>query len=647
MRIVLLTNDFPSPWLPTKGTFNWELARALGRENDVQVVAPIPWTDELRVRHEIADSVVRDRVEERDGVTIYYPRYYYPPKVGRLWYDRLLWQSVRSTLQNKLASFQPEAVIGYWTHPDGAVAVKYARTIGAAAFVMVGGSDVLVQARESRGRRRVIAATLQAADGVFTVSDDLRQRVIELGIPADRVHLAYRGVDRAQFTPGDRFAARERLGITHGLPLFLSVGRLVPVKGLDVLLKAAHQLKDRGETFELALVGDGAERASLEQATIDFGLQNNVRFIGSVPHADLADWYRAADWTVLSSRSEGVPNVLLESHACGTPFVATRVGGVGEIALDGIDRLASSENPHEFAEQMGRALAATSISPERISSGISDLGTTARKIVNVIRANITGSTACCGRSQPVAQPTTLPATQPAFSNGRSNPWRQLARHVLSTFLPNGLFLTEGPPVSGRICLTFDDGPHPEHTPRLLEILAELRIKATFFVIGREAEKYPEIVKRIAAEGHVIGNHTWSHPTMARLSVPAMIDEVCRTRELLTTLSGSDVTLFRPPMGKVTARQLFALWRAKQTVVLWNRDPRDYQCRNAGELRLRLRSAAVQDSELFLLHDNHPHAAAVLPDLAADVRAAGLRFGTILDWTSNSTRQPEQQPLTCS
>jgi peptidoglycan/xylan/chitin deacetylase (PgdA/CDA1 family)/glycosyltransferase involved in cell wall biosynthesis len=647
MRILLLTNDFPSPWLPTKATFNWELARALGRENEVHVVAPIPWTDELQVRHPIAESIGTDRLERRDDVTIHYPRYYYLPKVGRLWHDQFLWHSVRATLHGKLAGFRPEAVVGYWTYPDGAVAVKYARQIGAAAFIVVGGSDVLVQARESRRRRRVIAATLHAADGVFTVSDDLRRRVIELGVPAERVHLTYRGVDRAQFTPGDRFAARERLGINHGLPLFLSVGRLVPVKGLDVLLQAANNLKSRGETFELALVGEGAERTALERTTTELGLDNNVRFIGPVPHADLADWYRAADLTVLSSRSEGVPNVLLESHACGIPFVATRVGGVGEIALEGVDRLAGPDNATELAEQMAGALASATTPPEKIASRVSDLDTTARKLVGVLQSAVAHS-ADCGIGFQDGPRGAAPYSNQVESFGkRLNPFRQVARHALSTFLPSGLFLTEGPLHSGRVCLTFDDGPHPQHTPPLLDTLGEFGIQATFFIIGREAEKHPDLVKRIASAGHSIGNHTWSHPLMAKLSVPSLIDEVRRTGDLLADLTGAETTLFRPPMGKVTARQLFALWRIGQTVVLWNRDPRDYQCHTASELRQRLRSVPLQDSDLFLLHDNHPHAAAVLPDLAADVRAAGLRFGTVSDWTSKSTRHPDQQSLTCT
>src|SRR5262245_31726166 len=226
MRLLFLTNAFPSPWLPIRGSYNFELARSLARHHEVQVVVPIPWVNELRQLRDGAISPPRSRIGARDGLTIHYPRYYYPPAVGRTWYHKFLWHSVHSTLCRKLQGFHPEAVLGYWTHPDGTVAVKYARQIGAAAFVLVGGSDVLCDAENSTPRRRVIAETLSAADGVFVVSSNLRERVIELGVPPERIHLVYRGVDRQRFAPGDKACARRQLKLRTDQPHFLWVGRM-------------------------------------------------------------------------------------------------------------------------------------------------------------------------------------------------------------------------------------------------------------------------------------------------------------------------------------------------------------------------------------------------------------------------------------
>jgi peptidoglycan/xylan/chitin deacetylase (PgdA/CDA1 family)/glycosyltransferase involved in cell wall biosynthesis len=554
---------------------------------------------------------------------LHYPRYFYPPKLGRQWYHRFLWRSVRPTLLKTLQDFIPDAVIGYWTHPDGTVAVQYAREVGAAAFVMVGGSDVLVQARSSHRRRQMMASTLQEADGVFTVSQDLRRRVMELGVSAERVHVAYRGVDRSRFSPGDKLAVRRKLGIAGNVPLFVWVGRMVPVKGLDLLLDAAHRLYRTGTAFQIALAGDGPERARLEERAAALGLGLALRFVGAVPHADLPDWYRAADWSVLTSVSEGVPNVLLESHACGTPFVATRVGGIPEITIADVDRLANTGDPDDLASQMAAALKTPTVDPCWLADHVAGLDTAANEVVALLKHTI-------GQRPKTAAP------RMATSPNRPSLVRQAVRRGLAGILPRSLFLTGGPEASRQICLTFDDGPHPEQTPRLLEILRDLNIKATFFIVGREALRHPQIVQRIADEGHTLGNHTWSHPDLRQLSPADFAEEVRRTGDLLAEFAGAPIRLFRPPLGKVTARQMLALWSLQQTIALWNVDPKDYACLLASELRQKVCNRTFRGGEIVLLHDIHRFAADVLPDLAARVRAAGLDFTTLDTWTGTRT-----------
>lgn len=657
MRLLFFANDFPSPWLPTKGTFNFELARSLASRHEVQVVAPIPWLDELYRGMAVDADIARTRSEIRDGLTIHYPRYYYTPKVLRSWYDWYMWHSVKSVLKN-LADFRPEAVIGYWPYPDGSVAVRFARQMAAASFVMAGGSGILIHALESEWRRRKIVDTLNAADGVLAVSADLRQKTIDLGVPADNVHLVYRGVDRDRFFPGDKDAARRRLGLTPAVPLFLWVGRMVPVKGLDVLLQAAASLKRRGRPFELVLAGDGFERRRFEAVAAALGLCDAARFVGPVLHHELSDWYRAADWTVLTSHSEGVPNVLLESHACGTPFIATRVGGVAEIAVEGVDRLVAPADHEGFAEQMFQALANTAVNPQEIAARVSGLETAANAISEIVGRVVAesrvGSPARRDhRAVPVTAggaawaPTLFDSELPNSEAGRSantndsvrhpSPLRQAIRRGMSAILPYKLFLTAGSQHRHDVFLTFDDGPHPDYTPRLLDVLGELGIKATFFVIGREAARNPQIVRRMAAEGHAVGGHTWFHPTNGDRSIRAFAHEVVRTNDLLASITGTPVRLFRPPLGKPTVRQMLVLWRLKQTVVLWNVDPKDYQCDTADDVSARLPHHGLRGGDILLLHDVFPFAAAIVPAIADRVTTAGLRFSTILELTGGGQR----------
>ncbi len=124
-----------------------------------------------------------------------------------------------------------------------------------------------------------------------------------------------------------------------------------------------------------------------------------------------------------------------------------------------------------------------------------------------------------------------------------------------------------------VCLTFDDGPHPEHTPRLLDALAAEHVKATFFVVGCRAQRYPDLVRRMVREGHDVGHHSYFHREPAATSCRSLMWEVDETVGLLRDEFGIHSTLFRPPKGVVTLPKLTGLWARGQTVVLWTVDAR--------------------------------------------------------------------------
>src|SRR5690606_35220120 len=141
----------------------------------------------------------------------------------------------------------------------------------------------------------------------------------------------------------------------------------------------------------------------------------------------------------------------------------------------------------------------------------------------------------------------LPARSPTTSNGsfrRSDAAtaamgtiRQVIRSAMTAALPRRRFIVRGPRSAQQVALTFDEGPHPEHTPRLLDELARHDIKATFFVVGREAERHPGIVERAAREGHAIGHHSWTHSEPSETPAPRLLDEVRRSIELLQSITG--------------------------------------------------------------------------------------------------------------
>ena len=355
MRLLFITNVFPNPLQPTKGVFNLELARALKRDNEVSVICPVAWTDECAALRR-GQRLAGQRTRTLDGIPVRHPRFYFPPKMLREYYGQFMWHSVKGMVLEEIDRIKPDVILSYWAHPDGEVAVRAARQTGLPAVVMVGGSDVLLLTA-SRRRQRCILRVLHTANAVVAVSGHIREKLIELGIPASKLHIVSRGVDPAIFCPGNRDEARRRLGIATQGPVLLWVGRMVPVKGLDILMRSCGHLHRAGREFALFVVGDGPLRASIERQAREQGVSDLVQFPGVVKHSELADWYRAADLTILPSRSEGIPNVLRESLACGTPFVATNVGGISELVGNGDNRLVPSEDWTALAGAMEDLLA--------------------------------------------------------------------------------------------------------------------------------------------------------------------------------------------------------------------------------------------------------------------------------------------------
>ena len=352
MRVLFFSNEFPSPGRPRRASFNLAMCQALMATNEVQVVSPIGWREKPSRPTTKLQSASAGQM---GGIPVVYPRFYYTPLVNRGLYHHFMWHSVRRALMERMAEFRPDVVLSYWAHPDGAVATKAARLAGVPSVVMVGGSDVLILGQGGR-RRRCIVESLSRADAVVAVSEDLKNNVVAMGIDERRVHVVYRGVDRERFHPGERAAARAKLAVRPDASLLLWVGRMEAVKGLDVLLAACNLLKQRQVDFQLVLIGDGSLRGKLEASCRALDLSGQVTFQGPVAHGDLADWYRAANVMVLPSYSEGIPNALLESISCGTPFVASQVGGIPEIANPALDRLVPPGDPEALAQAVQASL---------------------------------------------------------------------------------------------------------------------------------------------------------------------------------------------------------------------------------------------------------------------------------------------------
>ncbi len=234
-----------------------------------------------------------------------------------------------------------------------------------------------------------------------------------------------------------------------------------------------------------------------------------------------------------------------------------------------------------------------------------------------------------------------------------NPVRQLLKSVIETVVPQSLLLSRGRHLveTGEattfhpaVSLTFDDGPHPEFTSVLLDNLASCGLRGTFFVVGERAQRYPELLRRMADEGHEVGNHTWTHSEPRETSTAKFLDEVKRTRAFIEDTIGRECRLMRPPKGELTAGKLCALIRSGQTVVLWNHDPRDYRMESYCEMEDWCRDYRAQHGDIVLMHDNHPHAATAAFLLGTQRATAGLRYVTVSEWLGR--KAPKREMVEC-
>ncbi len=178
-----------------------------------------------------------------------------------------------------------------------------------------------------------------------------------------------------------------------------------------------------------------------------------------------------------------------------------------------------------------------------------------------------------------------------------------------------------------VYLTFDDGPHPEHTPRLLKLLERHQVKATFFIVGERAEAHPEIVRTIVAAGHTLGNHSYSHPSFKVTSFGRQSEEIERTNEVLKGFDGRKRHLVRPPYGNLSWATIVLCALRRERIALWSRDSHDYRL-GSDEIVKRMSSLKIAPGDVLLFHDDGSSGIDALETLLPGWRSNGLNFGPL-------------------
>ncbi len=209
----------------------------------------------------------------------------------------------------------------------------------------------------------------------------------------------------------------------------------------------------------------------------------------------------------------------------------------------------------------------------------------------------------------------------------------IARPGSSLFYPT---VSHGRRGDKRVALSFDDGPDPEITPAVLDVLKEYRVRATFFVIGRALEAHPELGRRMAAEGHVIGNHSWGHSRWQNFWFTTRLErDIVRGQQAIAAVTGVAAPgYYRPPVGLKSGELGHAAWKRGLTLVAWSLHSRDTRLGDAQSIARRVLDR-VQDGDIVLMHDGHdlpgrkrPLCAPALRLILSGLRERGLECVTV-------------------
>jgi len=364
MKILVITNLFPNNKEPNRGIFNKQEMLELIKLCKIQVVAPVVWhrakgiLEEENVEspgHQVTRTQEKSpghQVTRSPGFKVYHPKYFMIPKIGRSLYGFFFYFSLISMVKKIYESFKFDLIFSLWVYPDGFGSFLIAKALRKPIVIMAQGSDINIHTKYFL-RRRMIAYILKGSNRVITVSGALKERIIEIGVPEDKISVILNGVNTELFKPMDKIECRKKLNLPLDKKIVLFVGNLEMVKGIDLLVDAMKDL----DNICLAIVGDGPLREIAIRNTQNARLKSRVYFAGARPHSEIPIWMNASDIFCLPSRNEGCPNVILEALACGRPIVASRAGGIPEIIKsENQGVLVSPENITELRAGILRAL---------------------------------------------------------------------------------------------------------------------------------------------------------------------------------------------------------------------------------------------------------------------------------------------------
>ena len=343
MNILVLTTLYPNNIQHRHGIFIENRVKELIKrypEAKVKVIAPVPYFPAFLPSETYKKYSKVKAKEIRANIEIFHPKYLVIPKIGMNITPYFLYKTCLASIADIQADgFEIDIIDSHYFYPDGVVASWVGEKLNIPVMVTARGSDINLIPQNRIAKKRIIKA-LNTIQTSAAVSQALADEMVKLAPSAKKPIVLRNGVDLDLFHP-DAIKPNLPFKVENDEKLILSVGNLVELKGHHLVIEALASL----DNVKLIIIGEGEERANLQKLVAELSLTERVHFTGNIMQAELPGFYAVADALVLASSREGMPNVLLECLACGTPVVATDVGGCSEVInQDSVGVLLSARN---------------------------------------------------------------------------------------------------------------------------------------------------------------------------------------------------------------------------------------------------------------------------------------------------------------